>query len=148
MDLKVSLKIDRNIAANTDDEKAIVAHYRGMYGQKIALEREQHLSRLQLAEAEFGLSYSEDEISDRVCHSIRPKWCQHRVATWTAVDAYTELIPDAALIKLGVAHKSNFFSHFYIVSPMYREITPVSFDPWLVGRVTGTERWIVVAYWE
>ena len=148
----MDLKIDRNVVAKTDEEKSVVSHYRAtLWGQQTALEREKERekarSRQQLAEAEFGLSYSEDEMSNRVRKSIRIKLSKQRVANWSSVEGYTQLIPEAALIKLAVAQRSGFFDIFHIVEPRYSHLPAVS-DPWLVGSIAGTARHIVIAYWD
>lgn len=82
-----------------------------------------------------------------------------RTAQWMDVLRYEAPIPDAALLKYGRAMRSELFSGFWVVEPAYQEKNISVSDPWLIGRVKGTEsnRWIgtddsrsyvVLAYWE
>lgn len=91
--------------------------------------------------------------------AIPPCNRRRRTTQWHEIEAYNDLIPDAALLKYGNAVQSGLFSKFWVVEPAYEERHVATIDPWLVGRVIGiaepmwlrthdAKGYVVLAYWE
>lgn len=147
MQKEFDLKVTSDVSVNNEVLDNMRASLRGqrllLEKKKAQLQNQDHISR---AEAEFGLSFTKDQISDRVRFTLKRRLVLERIAKWSDLYAYDRtLIPDTALLRLKEAQESNLFHDFYVVEPRY-EAKAVTKDPWLVGRVY--ERYIVLAYWE
>ena len=69
-----------------------------------------------------------------------------RGAVLEPIEEYRQAIPDEALLKYDDAVKSNLFSRFWVATPTYYQERQV--DPWILGEVTGTDRYAVIAKWD
>jgi hypothetical protein len=69
-----------------------------------------------------------------------------RGAALEPIEAYRQSIPDEALLKYDDAAQSGLFSRFMVATPTYYSERQV--DPWIIGEVTGTEEWAVLAQWD
>ena len=68
-----------------------------------------------------------------------------RSAVFDPIEAYAEAIPADALLKYDDAVRTGLFEKFLVATPRYYESRQT--DPWIVGQVTGTDRYAVIAYW-
>ena len=102
--------------------------------------------RLEIAQICYGPLYSLTEIRQRVGQTLPRRAGFVRGATIEPIEDYRELIPDDALLKYDDAVKSGLFSKFVVATPTYYQERQV--DPWILGQVTGTDRYAVIARWD
>lgn len=101
--------------------------------------------RLEMARVCYGTLYDLDEIRRRVSETLPRRFGFVRGAVLERVEDYVEPIPDEALLKYDDAVRSELFSEFWVATPKYFEQRQI--DPWILGRVTGSDRYAVVAQW-
>ena len=101
--------------------------------------------RVKEAELRYGSLYTLAEIRRKVSETLAMRAGFIRSAVLDPIEAYAEAIPDEALLKYDDAERSGLFDKFLVATPRYYESRQT--DPWIVGRVTGTERYAVIAYW-
>lgn len=102
--------------------------------------------RLQMAELLHGPLYSLAEVRQRVGQTLPRRAGYVRGAVLEPIEEYRQAIPDEALLKYDDAVKSNLFSRFWVATPTYYQERQV--DPWILGEVTGTDRYAVIAKWD
>ena len=102
--------------------------------------------RIEMASLCYGPLYTLAEIRQKVAETLPRRIGFVRSTTVEPIETYREPIPDAALLKYDEAVRSDCFSQFRVATPRYYEQRQV--DPWILGEVTGTERWAVIAQWE
>ena len=138
--LKENGEVDMALDMELDTNKKIIMEMRAkLPGQRVA-------SVLELAETQFGKSYGYREIYNKVRKTIPFHPFFFRYTLWSGIDLFTKIIPDEALLKLHNAIQSKYFSGFYVLEPYYGcQLSEI--DPWLVGKVIGTNKYIVIAQW-
>lgn len=142
----------QNVPARVTDDDEDVKHTRlSIPGQQHALQRFRvqfaAAERLQIAEARFGLSQTRDALSDAIARTLPLRPFRFRTTEWTIVEKWDRgVLPDDAVRKYLDAQRSGLFDRFDVVEPLYKEHARND-DPWLVGRVRDTGRYIVLAYW-
>jgi hypothetical protein len=102
--------------------------------------------RLEMAQLCYGPLYSLAEIRQRVGEVLPRRVGFIRGAALEPIQTYREAIPDEALLKFDDAARSGLFSKFWVATPMYYQERQM--DPWIIGEVTGSDRWAVVAQWD
>ena len=149
-------KIDRlPIHTNYDQQTKIEAARKSLPLQPVH-------TQLALAEAEFGLSYSWEEVRDTIRHTLPRKLFKERITFLHHLEAWPGRLPDKALLAYYDAKKSGRFDDFVVATPQYAQ-RPAP-DPWLLGRILTTTpnrwndgylhnelrdfRYIVLAYWD
>jgi hypothetical protein len=101
--------------------------------------------RVKEAELRYGTLYTLAEIRRKVSETLALRAGYIRSAAFDPIEAYAETIPDDALLKYDDAVQSGLFAKFLVATPRYYESRQT--DPWIVGQVTGTDRYAVIAYW-
>jgi hypothetical protein len=122
-----------------DDESRVRAIRARLPGQMLR-------ERVEMAQVCYGPLYSLAEIRQRVGQSLPRRAGYVRSAAIEPIEDYRELIPDDALLKYDEAVKSGLFSKFTVATPTYYQERQV--DPWIIGQVTGTDRYAVIARWD
>ena len=102
--------------------------------------------RVDMARAQYGPLYTLAEIRAKVGETFPFRWGQRRTALLHPLETYDQRIPDDALLKFDDASKTGLFSTFYVATPAYTKGQEP--DPWLLGVVTGTDLYAVLAQWE
>jgi hypothetical protein len=102
--------------------------------------------RLEMAQVCYGPLYTLAEIRQKVGHTLPRRAGFVRGAVLEAIEDYRAAIPDEALLKYDDAVNSGFFSKFTVATPTYYQDRQV--DPWIIGQVTGTDRYAVIAQWD
>jgi hypothetical protein len=102
--------------------------------------------RIQMAELLNGPLYSLAEVRQKVGQTLPRRTGYVRGAALEPIEEYRQAIPDEALLKYDDAVKSNLFSRFWVATPTYYQERQV--DPWILGEVTGTDRYAVIARWD
>lgn len=102
--------------------------------------------RIEMAQLSYGPLYSLAEIRQKVGEVLPRKIGYVRGAVLEPIEAYSQRIPDEALLKYDDAVKSGLFSKFWVASPTYYQERQA--DPWIVAEVTGTDRCAVIAQWD
>jgi hypothetical protein len=101
--------------------------------------------RLREAELRYGTLYSLAEVRRKVSETLALRAGFIRSAAFDPIDTYAEPIPADALLKYDDAVRSGLFEKFLVATPRYYESRQT--DPWIVGQITGTDRFAVIAYW-
>jgi len=101
--------------------------------------------RAREAELRYGTLYTLAEIRRKVSETLALRAGFIRSAVFDPIDAYAETIPADALLKYDDAVRSGLFEKFLVATPRYYESRQT--DPWIVGQVTATDRYAVIAYW-
>jgi hypothetical protein len=101
--------------------------------------------RVKEAELRYGTLYPLAEIRRKVSETLALRAGFIRSAVFDPIEAYAEVIPADALLKYDDAVRSGLFEKFLVATPRYYESRQT--DPWIVGQVTATDRYAVVAYW-
>ena len=101
--------------------------------------------RVKEAELHYGTLYTLAEIRRKVSETLALRAGFIRSAVFDPIEAYAEPIPADALLKYDDAVRSGLFEKFLVATPRYYESRQT--DPWIVGQVTGTDRYAVIAYW-
>jgi hypothetical protein len=113
---------------------------------RASLPGQQLRDRIDTAALLYGRLYTEAEIRQRVAQVLPMLFGSTRHAVLEPIESYSERIPDEALLKYDDARQSTLFSRFMVATPTYRrEPQP---DPWILGQVTGTQQWAVIAQWD
>jgi hypothetical protein len=102
--------------------------------------------RIDTAKILHGPLYSLREVRARVGATLPRRPGFIRGAALEPIEAYRQSIPDEALLKYDDAAQSGLFSRFMVATPTYYSERQV--DPWIIGEVTGTEEWAVLAQWD
>ena len=102
--------------------------------------------RIDTAKILYGPLYSLREVRARVGATLPRRPGFIRGAVLEPIETYRLRIPDEALLKYDDAAQSGLFSHFMVATPTYYSERQV--DPWIIGEVTGTEDWAVLAQWD
>lgn len=102
--------------------------------------------RLEMAQLCYGPLYSLAEVRQRVGEVLPRRVGFIRGAALEPIQTYREAIPDQALLKYDDAARSGLFSKFWVATPRYYQERQM--DPWIIGEVTGSDRWAVVAQWD
>jgi hypothetical protein len=102
--------------------------------------------RIDTANALFGPLYSLDDVQQKIAETLPLRLGFRRSAVLEPVESYRERIPDDALLKYDDAAESKLFSRFWVATPAYRSERQV--DPWILGEVTGTDLYAVIARWD
>ena len=102
--------------------------------------------RLDTAKVLYGRLYSLREVRARVGATLPRRPGFIRGAVLEPIETYRQHIPDEALLKYDDAVQSGLFSRFMVATPTYYSERQV--DPWIIGEVTGTEEWAVLAQWD
>jgi len=104
------------------------------------------LERIDTARALYGPLYERPEIERRIGETLPFRWGRPRTATLEPIESYDGgVIPDDALLKFDDAERTGLFSAFVVATPAYGKHRDV--DPWLMGVVSGTELYAVIARW-
>ena len=101
--------------------------------------------RIEMAEVCYGPLYSLAEVRQRVGQTLPRRAGFVRGAVIEPIEDYRQAIPDDALLKYDDAVKSGLFSKFWVATPTYYQERQV--DPWILGEVSGIDRYAVVAQW-
>jgi hypothetical protein len=102
--------------------------------------------RIEMAQVCYGPLYSLPEIRQRVGQTLPRRAGYVRGAVIEPIDDYRQVIPDDALLKYDDAVKSGLFTRFWVATPTYYQERQV--DPWILGEVSGTDRYAVIAQWD
>jgi hypothetical protein len=102
--------------------------------------------RIEMAQVCHGPLYTLAEIRQKVGQTLPRRAGFVRGAVIEAIEDYRETIPDEALLKYDDALKSGLFSKFIVATPTYYQDRQI--DPWILGQVTGTDRYAVIAQWD
>jgi hypothetical protein len=102
--------------------------------------------RIDTAKILYGPLYSLREVRARVGSTLPRRPGFIRGAVLEPIETYRQRIPDDALLKYDDAVQSGLFSRFMVAIPTYYSERQV--DPWIIGEVTGTEEWAVLAQWD
>jgi hypothetical protein len=102
--------------------------------------------RVEMAQVCYGPLYSLAEVRQRVGQTLPRRAGYVRGAVLEPIEDHRGLIPDDALLKWDDAVKSGLFSTFMVATPTYYQERQV--DPWIVGQVSGTDRYAVIAQWD
>ena len=102
--------------------------------------------RIQMAELLHGPLYSLAEVRQKVGQALPRRAGYVRGAALEPIEEYRQAIPDEALLKYDDAVRSNLFARFWVATPTYYQERQV--DPWILGEVTGTDRYAVIARWD
>ena len=102
--------------------------------------------RIEMATLCYGPLYTWAEIRQKVAETLPWRFGFVRATTMESIETYREPIPDAALLKYDDAVRSDLFSKCWVATPRYYEQRQV--DPWIVGEVTGTKLYAVLAQWD
>jgi len=102
--------------------------------------------RIETARTAFGPLYTLAEVQQRIGESLPIKIGCRRTAVCEPIETYRGTrIPDEALLKYDEAAQSGLFSRFWVATPAYRQERQA--DPWILGEVSGTDRYAVIARW-
>ena len=101
--------------------------------------------RIEMAEVCYGPLYSLAEVRQRVGQTLPRRAGFVRGAVIEPIEDYRPAITDDALLKYDDAVKSGLFSKFWVATPTYYQERQV--DPWILGEVSGIDRYAVVAQW-
>ena len=126
----------------TDETSPDVARLQGIRSR---LPGQMRAERMKEAELRYGRLYTLAESRRKVSETLALRAGFIRSAVLDPIEAYAETIPDDALLKYDDAVRSGLFDKFLVATPRYYESRQT--DPWIVGQVTGTERYAVIAYW-
>jgi hypothetical protein len=102
--------------------------------------------RLEMAQVCYGPLYSLADVRLRIAHTLPRRPGFVRGAVLESIEDYRQHIPDEALLKYDDAVKSRLFAKFWVATPAYYQERQI--DPWIIGEVTGTDRYAVIAQWE
>jgi hypothetical protein len=102
--------------------------------------------RLEMAQVCYGPLYSLADVRLRVAHTLPRRPGFVRSAVLEPIEDYRQHIPDEALLKYDDAVQSRLFGKFWVATPAYYQERQI--DPWIIGEVTGTDRYAVIAQWE
>ncbi|MBI2216311.1 MAG: hypothetical protein HYU51_03345 [Candidatus Rokubacteria bacterium] len=102
--------------------------------------------RIETAQILYGPLYSLAEVRMRVAEALPRRVGFVRGAALESIETYTGPIPDEALLKWDDAVQSGLFSRFMVATPTYYSERQV--DPWIIGEVDGTDRWVVITQWD
>ncbi len=102
--------------------------------------------RLETAALLYGPLYTLQDIRTRVGETLPRRIGYVRSAVIEPVETYRARIPDEALLRFDEASQSGLFSKFMVVTPTYYQERQM--DPWIIGEVTGSDQWAVVAQWD
>jgi hypothetical protein len=102
--------------------------------------------RLEMAQLYYGPLYTLPEIRQKVGEVLPRRVGFVRAAALEPIQTYSEAIPDEALLKYDDAARSGLFSKFWVATPTYYQERQM--DPWIIGEVIGSDRWVVVAQWD
>ena len=101
--------------------------------------------RIEMAEVCYGPLYTLAEVRQRVGQTLSRRAGFVRGAVLESIEDYRQSIPDDALLKYDDAAKSGLFSKFWVATPTYYQERQV--DPWILGEVSGIDRYAVIAQW-
>jgi hypothetical protein len=132
-------RVEPTDGAETSDAERVRAIRARLPGQVLR-------ERMETAAALYGPLYTRPEIERRVAETLPARFPQRRVAMLEPIEMYRDRIPDAALLNFGEASDSGLFSRFWIARPGYR--SEAQADPWIIGEVSGADRYAVIAQWE
>ena len=102
--------------------------------------------RLEMAQLYYGPLYSLGEIRQKIGEVLPRRVGFIRGAALEPIQTYREAIPDEALLKYDDAARSGLFSKFWVATPTYYQERQM--DPWIIGEITGSDRWAVIAQWD
>ncbi|HYE93766.1 MAG TPA: hypothetical protein VEA38_22225 [Terriglobales bacterium] len=102
--------------------------------------------RIEMAQMLYGPLYTLAEVRQKVGQTLPRRAGYVRGATLEPIEDYRQGIPDDALLKYDDAVKSGLFSKFWVATPTYYQERQV--DPWILGEVTGGDRYAVIAQWD
>ncbi len=102
--------------------------------------------RLESARCHYGPLYTLEEVRRKTAETLPRRIGYMRGAVVEPIDAYTDPIPDDALLKYDDAVQGGVFSTFFVVTPSYYGERQT--DPWIVGEVTGVGLFAVIARWD
>jgi hypothetical protein len=102
--------------------------------------------RIEMAQVCYGPLYTLAEVRQKVGGTLPRRAGFVRGALLEPIEEYRQAIPDDALLKYDDAVKSGLFAKFWVATPTYYQERQV--DPWILGEVTGTDRYAVIAQWD
>jgi len=102
--------------------------------------------RLEMAQVCYGPLYGLAEVRQRVAQTLPRRAGFVRGTVMEPIEDYRQTIPDDALLKYDDAVKSGLFAKFWVATPTYYQERQV--DPWIIGEVTGTDRYVVITQWD
>jgi hypothetical protein len=102
--------------------------------------------RTQMAAAAYGPLMTLAEVRQKVGETLPRSFWFARGAALEPIESYRPLIPDEALLRYDDAVQSGLFSKFLVATPTY--YTQHQVDPWILGEVTDTEFYAVIARWD
>jgi hypothetical protein len=102
--------------------------------------------RIEIAQLCYGPLFTLAEVRFKVGQTLPRRAGYVRGATLEPIEDYRQGIPDEALLKYDDAVKSGLFTKFWVATPTYYQERQV--DPWIVGEVTGADRYAVIAQWD
>jgi hypothetical protein len=102
--------------------------------------------RTEMARVRYGPLYTLADIRANVARTLPRQFLFVRGTRLEPIETYRERIPDEALLKYDDAFQTGLFSKFWVVTPTYYGEAEV--DPWIVGEVSGTDRFAVIAQWD
>ena len=102
--------------------------------------------RLEMVQVCYGPLFTLAEVRQRVAQTLPRRPGYVRSAVMEPIEDYRQPIPDEALLKYDDAVRSGYFSRFFVASPAYYQERQV--DPWILGEVVGTDRYVVIAQWD
>ena len=103
-------------------------------------------ARLEMAQVCYGPLFTLADVRQRVAHTLPRRAGFVRGTVMEPIEEYRQAIPDDALLKYDDAVKSGLFSRFWVASPTYYQERQI--DPWIIGEVSGTDRFAVIAQWD
>ena len=86
------------------------------------------------------------EIRRKVADSLPHRLGFLRGAVLEPIETYQEFIPDEVLLKYDDAARTELFDKFWVVTPTYYQERQL--DPWVIGKVAGTDLCAVIAQWD
>lgn len=102
--------------------------------------------RLEAATLRYGQLYSIAEVRQKVGQTLPRRAGFVRGAALEPIGNYRQPIPDEVLLKFDDALRSGLFDEFQVATPTYYQERQV--DPWIIGRITGSDRHAVIAQWD
>ena len=102
--------------------------------------------RLEMVQVCYGPLWTLADIRQRIAQTLPRRTGYVRSAVLEPIEDYRQPIPDDALLKFDDAAKTGFFSRFFVATPAYYQERQI--DPWIVGEVAGTDRYVVIAQWD
>ena len=140
MDHTETPRVGAPTTSTTSDTDARIREIRSRLPGQVLRER------IDMARVCYGPLYTLAEVRQKVGQTLPRRTGFVRGAALEPIEEYRLNIPDEALLKYDDAFKSGLFTRFWVATPTYYQERQV--DPWILGEVTGTDRYAVIAQWD